>query len=73
MDAVEREDDHHEKIRDEHRDVESVPAVHAAEAVYLRGVVRAPVVAEAVRVGEGKGELLCGVNQCATPRLACSE
>jgi hypothetical protein len=50
MDAVEREDDHHDEVRDEQGDVEGVPAVGVAKGVV--GVVRLPVVAEAVRRDE---------------------
>ena len=42
MDAVEREDDHHDEVGDEQADVEGVPAVDVAEGVV--GVVRLPIV-----------------------------
>jgi hypothetical protein len=50
VDAVEGEDDHHDEVRDEQRDVEGVPAVGVAEGVV--GEVGLPVVAEPVRRGE---------------------
>jgi hypothetical protein len=50
MDAVEREDDHHDEVRHQQRDVEGVPAVDATEGVV--GVVRLPVVAEPARRDE---------------------
>ena len=42
MDSVERENDHHDEIRNEQRDVEGVPTIEMAEGVV--GVVRFPVV-----------------------------
>jgi hypothetical protein len=46
VDAVEGEDDHHDEVRDEQRDVEGVPTVGVAEGVV--GEVGLPVVAQAV-------------------------
>jgi hypothetical protein len=54
MDSVERENDHHDEIRDEQGDVEGVPAIGVAEGVV--GEVGAPVVAEAAIGGEQEGE-----------------
>jgi hypothetical protein len=54
MDAVEGEDDHHDEVGDEERDVEGVPVVGVAEGVV--GVVGAPVVGEASAGDEVQGE-----------------
>ncbi len=54
MDAVEGQDDHYDEVGDEEADVEGVPAVVTLEGAV--GVVGAPVVGEAVGVGEEGGE-----------------
>jgi hypothetical protein len=54
MDAVERQHQHHQEVRDQQRDVEGVPAIRVLERVV--GVMRLPVVAESVRRGEEERE-----------------
>jgi hypothetical protein len=50
MDAVERQNDHHDEVRHQQADVERVPAILAAKGVI--GVVGLPVVCQAVLIGK---------------------
>jgi hypothetical protein len=54
MQAIERQNDHHDEVRDQQRYIERVPPILAMEVVNLRRVVRLPVVLQAVR-GDKKG------------------
>jgi hypothetical protein len=62
MDAIEGEDDHHQEIRYEERDVEGVPTIDIAEGVIR--VVRLPVVPKAaLRVQEQGKRIEMGVQK----------
>jgi hypothetical protein len=50
MEAVEGEDHHHDEVRNQEADVESVPAVLAAKSVI--GVVSLPVMRQPMLVGK---------------------
>jgi hypothetical protein len=61
MDAVERQDDHDDEVRDEQRDVEGVPTIDVVEGAVA--VMRLEIVGEAFRRGEEESERLEGVQQ----------
>ena len=48
MDPIERQDDHHDEVGNQHRRIERIPAVKAVEVIDLVGIVRLPIVANAL-------------------------
>jgi hypothetical protein len=65
VDAIERQDDHHDEIGDEQRDVEGIPAVFAAKGAVEQ--MRSNVVLEAMPGGEQERE---GVEMSRQRRLS---
>jgi hypothetical protein len=64
MDSVEGEDDHHDEIWNQQRNVEGVPAIDVAEGVVR--VMRFPIVAEPALRAEKERE---GLEKCGQSRL----
>jgi hypothetical protein len=48
MDSVERQNNHDDEVGNQHRGVEGVPPVEAVKVIDLVGVVRLPIVANAL-------------------------
>jgi hypothetical protein len=48
MDPIERKDDHHDEIGNQYRRIKAIPPVKTVEVIDLVGIVRLPIVTDAL-------------------------